>query len=364
MARNSRNSCRRTFLVIRSSREWNVRTASRPSGASRSKAAGNVRSTTPSSSFTAMAQRLERPLGRVPPGAAGGGRNVGAHQVHQPRRVPEGFALTFAHDGRRDPRRELLLAPRPQQPRQLAVRVGVEDVGGRGTGRRVHAHVQRGVPRVGETPVVLVELQGGDAEVEEHRVDGLEAEVVEGVGEAVGDRVHQAHAVAELVEAVTGELERLGVAVHADEPQTGVPAQQLGGVPPHAQREVDADRAGVLQGGREDGGAALEQDGGVPLGGLLGAGAGLPPSSRPCGVAAEGCCPPTVPPPALLSACPAASVTRCACHHLSAGPSVDRGPHPLVPVGPGTGEVASGPSGPGGWRPRPTAPRVSTSTRG
>ena len=82
-----------------------------------------------------------------------------------------GSFVALAHDRGDDPLGLLLLAVRPQDPDELARRVGVEDLGGADAGRLVHAHVERGVLGVGEAAVGLVELHGGDAEVEEHALD-------------------------------------------------------------------------------------------------------------------------------------------------------------------------------------------------
>ena len=82
-------------------------------------------------------------------------------------------------------------------------------------GRLVHAHVERGVLGVREPAVGLVELHGGDAEVEEDALDAREAEPVEHVGELVVDGVHQGGPVAEGGEPLAGEAQRLLVAVEA-----------------------------------------------------------------------------------------------------------------------------------------------------
>ena len=93
--------------------------------------------------------------------------------------------------------------------------VGVEDVGGGGAGRRVHAHVEGRVLRVGEAAVRLVELHRGDAEVEEDALDLVVAEVGEDVGQLVVHRVHERGPLAERGEPLAGQAQGLGVAVEA-----------------------------------------------------------------------------------------------------------------------------------------------------
>ena len=58
----------------------------------------------------------------------------------------------------------------------------------------IHAHVERGVAGVGEAALVLVELHRRDAEVEQHAVDAVDAEVGAGPsGSLVVDGVDQVH---------------------------------------------------------------------------------------------------------------------------------------------------------------------------
>ncbi len=102
-----------------------------------------------------------------------------------------GSFLALAHDRGDDPLGLLLLAVGPQDADEFARRVGAEDLRGAHAGRLVHAHVERGVLGVGEAAVRLVELHGGDAEVEQHALDARDAEPVEYVGQLVVDGVHQ-----------------------------------------------------------------------------------------------------------------------------------------------------------------------------
>ena len=71
--------------------------------------------------------------------------------------------------------------------------------------RAVHPHVERRVLGVGEAALADVELHRGDAEVEEHGVDGGEAEVVEDLGDLVVHRVHGGEPVAERRQPLAGQ---------------------------------------------------------------------------------------------------------------------------------------------------------------
>ena len=164
-------------------------------------------------------------------------------------------------------RGEPLLAVLAQHPGQLRGRVGVEDVGGGRAGGAVHPHVERRVLGVGEAALADVELHRGDAEVEEHRVDRVEAEVVEDVGQLVVDRVHAGEPVAEAGQPLAGQVEGRGVAVDADHPGQLAAGQHRLGVAAQAEGRVDHDRALVVEGRRQEGHDPVEEDGDVGGGG-------------------------------------------------------------------------------------------------
>ena len=152
----------------------------------------------------------------------------------------------------------LLLAVRAQDPHQFARRVGVEHLGGADARRLVHAHVERGVLRVREAAVGLVQLHGGDAEVEEDALDARDAEPVEHVGQLVVDGVHQRGPVAVRGEPLPGEPQRLLVAVERDSRAAGKRGEQGLAVAAEAEGAVDDDGAGLGQRGGQQVQAALE----------------------------------------------------------------------------------------------------------
>ena len=177
---------------------------------------------------------------------------------------------TLRDDRPGDARREPLLAVHPQDPRELALVVGVEHVRRGLAGRGVHAHVERRVGRVGEAALALVELQRRDAEVHEHALDARDAQPVEHVVDLVVDGVHAGEAVTERRQPSAGELERLRVAVQADDPDVRERLQDALGVAAHAERRVH--HHGVLDVERrgQQVEAALQQHRGVPGGRVVG----------------------------------------------------------------------------------------------
>ena len=187
------------------------------------------------------------------------------HKLRQPGRRCERLPRALAHDGRGDPRSEALFAVDPQNPGELARGVGVEDVGRGLAGGRVHPHVERRVVRVGEAACGVVELQRRDPEIEQHAVDGRQAETRENLGKLVIDGVHQGGARLVGLQPGCGERERVGVAVDADEAGLRVRCQQRLRVTRHAERGVDHDRVRACECGREQFEHPTEQHRHVPV---------------------------------------------------------------------------------------------------
>ncbi len=204
------------------------------------------------------AQRLEGALGGVAAGALGGLRQRVPDELHEPRAVGERLLVALAHDGGHDPLGLLLLAVRAQDPHQLARGVGVEDLGGADAGRLVHAHVEGGVLGVGEAAVGLVELHGGDAEVEQHALYARDAESGQYLGQLVVDGVHQGGPLAEGGEPLAGQAQGLLVPVQGDQAGLGELLEEGLAVAAEAERAVDDDRSGRLEGGGQHVQAPLE----------------------------------------------------------------------------------------------------------
>ena len=166
----------------------------------------------------------------------------------------------FPYDRLGDPACVALLPEVPQDPGELLRRIGVEDVGGGRPGRRVHPHVQRHVAAVGEAAVALVELEGGDAEVEQHTVDLAEPEPVEDRWKCVVHLVHEGDTPLVVGEPGTGGRQGLRVAVDTDELDLREFPQQGGRMATEAQSRVDHDSARAGQGRREKFDHAVCQD--------------------------------------------------------------------------------------------------------
>ena len=126
------------------------------------------------------AQRLEGALAGVATAASGDAAGTDRLSSSTSRaEVVNGSASRSRTTAAGDLAGEPLLAVVAQDPLEVGGGVGVEDLGGGDAGGLVHPHVERRVLAVGEAPVGLVELEGGDAEVEEAASTSGDAELVE-----------------------------------------------------------------------------------------------------------------------------------------------------------------------------------------
>ena len=120
-------------------------------------------------------QSLEDPLGRVAPPAHRGGDGR-AHHVRQRQRRAH---RPGGDDGGGDTPGEAGLPVQGEQAGQVLLARLVQVLGGRARLGPVHAHVQRGVGAVTETPLGPVELGRADAQVEQGARDRCDAELVQ-----------------------------------------------------------------------------------------------------------------------------------------------------------------------------------------
>jgi hypothetical protein len=120
--------------------------------------------------------------------------------------------------------------------------------------------------RVREAPLDPVQLERGDAEVEQHRVRtglpaGLAASVLDhDLVDGVVHRLHQPDPVAEAGQPLSGQDERLGVTVEAHHPRLRAAVEDGLGVPAQPHRRVDQDGAGPLQCRRHQVDDPVQQD--------------------------------------------------------------------------------------------------------
>ena len=156
-------------LAMRSSSEWKVTTASLPLGLSRCSAALMPRASSSKLLIEIKTERLKGPrrrvFGIVMPAAKHAGDDVGKLAGARDR-----LFRPAGSNGAGDGAGALLLAERGDDGGKVAFGERVDEVAcGRAFG--AHAHVERAVLAEREAALGLIELHGGDAEVEGNPVD-------------------------------------------------------------------------------------------------------------------------------------------------------------------------------------------------
>src|SRR5262249_47238057 len=119
------------------------------------------------------AQRLESARGRialVPALRANGA----AHDLGELARALDGLLLARLDDGARYAPALPLFTVAPDDVGELGLVAFVDDVGG-GAAGALHAHVERPGGAEGKAAFGIVELHGGDAEIERHAIDFSDA---------------------------------------------------------------------------------------------------------------------------------------------------------------------------------------------
>ena len=182
-------------------------------------------------------QRLEHPLCRMSPAMAGGPGNRVADEVGE---------LHRRRDRTRDDNRPGDAASKTtftvvgEQPGEVVFGRVVDDVCGRGTVGRVHAHVERGVESIRETPASLVELPRAHAEVEEDPRDWLAVgHVCQDGSDAVEACSHDDGSSAERRKGGPCRSNRLGITVEADKAMGCRGGKHSGGMTPASDRGVE-----------------------------------------------------------------------------------------------------------------------------
>ena len=199
---------------MRSSSEWNAITTSRPPGLRMRSAAGNARASSPSSSLTKMRSAWNvRVAGWMSPGLARTTRATMSASCRVERIGASLRALTIARATPRACRSSPSVAMMVARSRSEATATTSAAL----TARPPHAHVERPVAAEGKSALGLVELHGGDADVEQHAVDGGKPNLL---GHPVERRkvvLDEVQPAARGLDQVGAERDRALVAVDADD---------------------------------------------------------------------------------------------------------------------------------------------------
>ncbi len=124
--------------------------------------------------------------------------------------------------------------------------------------RRVHAHIQGPREPVTETTLSGIKLVPGNAEIEQHAVDGTKARLGDCLSESRKRRAEQAHPITVRSQAFVGGFDGLWIAIDGDEPRSGAePIQERRRMSTTADGRIDVDALGKPRERRHD---ALAQD--------------------------------------------------------------------------------------------------------
>ena len=100
---------------------------------------------------------------------AGCRRNDGVDQIDQLAGMGKGLFFPLRNDFFGDGIGEALLAEFPENAGQTFGIPGIEKIGGGGA-LPAHAHIQRGIHAVGKAPLGVIQLIGGDPQVQQDAV--------------------------------------------------------------------------------------------------------------------------------------------------------------------------------------------------
>jgi len=190
-------------------------------------------------------QRLEDPRCRVDvprPGSPGDRRG---NQVGEPGGRPDRVAFPALHHRAGDPPGKPLLSEPEEEVREILLPRVPEDLGRRWpTAVRIPAHVEGTFHPEREAARRVVELEGGDPQVQQRAVERPPARGLTQRIEVREVRADQPHP-GEIREPGGGDLEHRGVRVGADQKTPGAdPGGNLRRVPAGSGRPVEEDLAG------------------------------------------------------------------------------------------------------------------------
>ena len=200
------------------------------------------------------AQGLEGARGRMAAGLGAPRGRIGL--LHQGRQLGggiDGAFLAGIHDGPGYAPGLRLLAQGGDAFLEAVEILAIDPVPGRGrAGMLVHAHVQRPVPVKAEAALRLIQLQRGDADIQQHGIDLVPAQVVEGFLELAVAAMVGMDAPAKRLQPAPGQFQGFLVPVQGAEFRLGGRLQHGRAVPGHAERAVQ-DAHGAIPSGIQHG---------------------------------------------------------------------------------------------------------------
>ena len=158
--------------------------------------------------------------------------------------VSIGRVPALRNDGAGDASREGLLAVRPQDARQVALVEVTEEVGRRAAAAGVETQVERPAGAEAEAAVVVGQLEGAQAEVEEDAIDGSEAGRRGDLVELLEVRLPQRRPLAERRQADLASGDGRLIGIQSEQAAIRrIRLQDPDGVPSTAERGIDLELA-------------------------------------------------------------------------------------------------------------------------
>ena len=114
---------------------------------------------------------------------------------------------------------------------------------------------------VGEAAVGFVDLQAGQSQIHEHRVDAMDTQVMEYTIELVKGGVHRGEAGVEafLAHPLGRHAQRFTVSVDTDQPRSWGGFEERARMTGQTERAVDDNASGLLEGGGDEIDALVKQ---------------------------------------------------------------------------------------------------------
>ena len=191
------------------------------------------------------ADGLEGALGGMLLLAQSGSGHGGADDAHQLQGGLDGLLGPAGADGAGNAGGVTLLAVIVEDTLQLVLTPVVDDlVGGQGV-FIVHTHVQRGVGHIGEAAAAVVQLGGGNAQIQQDAVDAVDVQVTQDLCDLAEVGMDQGDPVSIGGQPLPCRLQRNRVPVDADEAAGGQTLCDLAGMACTAQGAVHINSVGL-----------------------------------------------------------------------------------------------------------------------
>jgi hypothetical protein len=175
------------------------------------------------------------------------GRNSFGNNLDEPPRSLDGLAVTFGNDGANNAVSELFLTVLAKHTHQgTRIRL-IEDLGSSTTTGLVHPHVQRGINRVREPALNLVNLERGQPKVKQYGVDIVQAEIVKHLRKFVMNSVDEMNAVCKRLKPRLGHCQGLLIAIDTDQLNVRESPQNSLSMTSHTEGAINMDTSTTLE---------------------------------------------------------------------------------------------------------------------